>query len=119
MAGGQGTRLGHSGPKGTFKLGLKEDKSIFEILIDSLKKANEKQARREQYYGAESNLPHKNHPKVFIFEMEDLDNDDIIEQVDMIPTYKRSLENLRNIKRTNIPLQPEQPINSDDGRITF
>lgn len=42
MAGGQGTRLGHSGPKGTFKLGLKEDKSIFEILIDSLKKANEK-----------------------------------------------------------------------------
>lgn len=82
-------------------------------------KKAEKQARREQYYGAESNLPHKNHPKVFIFEMEDLDNDDIIEQVDMIPTYKRSLENLRNIKRTNIPLQPEQPINSDDGRITF
>lgn len=82
-------------------------------------KKAEKQARREQYYGAESNLPHKNHPKVFIFEMEDLDKDDIIEQVDMIPTYKRSLENLRNIKRTNIPLQPEQPINSDDGRITF
>ena len=57
-------------------------------------KKAEKQARREQYYGAESNLPHKNHPKVFIFEMEDLDNDDIIEQVDMIPTYKRSLDTL-------------------------
>ena len=42
MAGGQGTRLGHNGPKGTFKLGLDEDKSIFEILIDSLKKNNEK-----------------------------------------------------------------------------
>ena len=42
MAGGQGTRLGHSGPKGTFKLGLENDKSIFEILIDSLKENNEK-----------------------------------------------------------------------------
>ena len=41
MAGGQGTRLGHNGPKGTFKLGLEEDKSIFEILIDGLKKKNE------------------------------------------------------------------------------
>ena len=42
MAGGQGTRLGHSGPKGTFMLGLEKDKSIFEILIDTLKESNEK-----------------------------------------------------------------------------
>jgi len=42
MAGGQGTRLGHNGPKGTFMLGLENDKSIFEILIDSLKRSNEK-----------------------------------------------------------------------------
>lgn len=42
MAGGQGTRLGHNGPKGTFKLGLNPDKSIFEILTDSLKINNEK-----------------------------------------------------------------------------
>lgn len=37
MAGGQGTRLGHNGPKGTFDLGLKSHKSIFEILCDNLK----------------------------------------------------------------------------------
>ena len=42
MAGGQGTRLGHNGPKGTFKLGLDKDKSIFEILSDSIKKNSEK-----------------------------------------------------------------------------
>lgn len=42
MAGGQGTRLGHSGPKGTFDIGLDSHKSIFEILVDNLKSANEK-----------------------------------------------------------------------------
>lgn len=42
MAGGQGTRLGHNGPKGTFKLGLENDKSIFQILTESLKENNEK-----------------------------------------------------------------------------
>lgn len=36
MAGGQGTRLGHNGPKGTFDLGLPSHKSIFEILCDTL-----------------------------------------------------------------------------------
>ena len=41
MAGGQGTRLGHKGPKGTFDLGLDSHKSIFEILCDTLKKAHE------------------------------------------------------------------------------
>ena len=42
MAGGQGTRLGHNGPKGTFDLGLDSHKSIFEILTDTLKEASEK-----------------------------------------------------------------------------
>ena len=42
MAGGQGTRLGHTGPKGTYDLGLDTHKSIFEILCDTLKEAREK-----------------------------------------------------------------------------
>ena len=43
MAGGQGTRLGHNGPKGTFYLNVEpKAKSIFELLCETLKKANEK-----------------------------------------------------------------------------
>ena len=42
MAGGQGTRLGHTGPKGTYDLGLDSHKSIFEILTDTLNEARKK-----------------------------------------------------------------------------
>ena len=42
MAGGQGTRLGHTGPKGTYDLGLASHKSIFEILTDTLLDARKK-----------------------------------------------------------------------------
>ena len=43
MAGGQGTRLGHQGPKGTFKLDVYgKGKYLFEILCENLKEANRK-----------------------------------------------------------------------------
>ena len=49
MAGGQGTRLGCNGPKGTYKLDIgKNGKYIFEILTEKLKKAKE-------IYGTEIN----------------------------------------------------------------
>ena len=41
LAGGQGTRLGFKGPKGTFELDIEPKKSIFEILCEQLKRANE------------------------------------------------------------------------------
>ncbi len=43
MAGGQGTRLGHNGPKGTYDIGLGSHKSLFELLSDHLKEEGKKQ----------------------------------------------------------------------------
>lgn len=43
MAGGQGTRLGHIGPKGTFKISVNgEEKYLFQIIVESLQTANNK-----------------------------------------------------------------------------
>ncbi len=51
MAGGQGTRLGCKGPKGTFKLDIgKDGKYIFEILIDTLKRAKNEYGNEPYWY---------------------------------------------------------------------
>lgn len=51
MAGGQGTRLGFNGPKGTFKLDIGQNgKYIFEILSDTLKKGAQKTGVKINWY---------------------------------------------------------------------
>ena len=42
MAGGQGTRLGHNGPKGTFELEVGEKKPLFTLLAQTIKEARDK-----------------------------------------------------------------------------
>lgn len=45
LAGGQGSRLGFSGPKGTFNMGVTKELSIFELQMDNIKKVTEKTGR--------------------------------------------------------------------------
>lgn len=59
MAGGQGTRLGHNGPKGTYDLGLESHKSIFEILCDTMKEACEKYSVTIPWYLMTSDANHE------------------------------------------------------------
>jgi len=60
MAGGQGTRLGHSGPKGTFKLNVfGKEKPLFEILTENLKEANKKYNVTIPWYIMTSKENHK------------------------------------------------------------
>lgn len=63
LAGGQGTRLGHIGPKGTYQ--LVEDKSLFEILCDNLKDACRKYDTQINWYIMTSKENHKDTVKFF------------------------------------------------------
>lgn len=65
MAGGQGTRLGHNGPKGTYDIGLPSHKSIFEIQNDILKEANEKYGVTIPWYIMTSNANNKDTKEFF------------------------------------------------------
>lgn len=50
MAGGQGTRLGHDGPKGTYDIGLPSHKSLFELECDQLKASKELTGKAVPWY---------------------------------------------------------------------
>lgn len=50
VAGGQGTRLGHKGPKGTFSIGLPSDKSLFQLQCEKLLNLSERVGRNIPWY---------------------------------------------------------------------
>ena len=50
MAGGQGTRLGFNGPKGTFIIGGGVEKSLFEALSDTIKEAKSRFSTKIPWY---------------------------------------------------------------------
>ena len=65
MAGGQGSRLKHPGPKGTFKLDVYgKGKYLFEILVDNLKEANKKYQTTIPWYIMTSK---ENHDETYQF----------------------------------------------------
>ena len=82
-------------------------------------KAVERQDRRNRYYGGDSTAKrYKRRPNIYLFRLEDLDNDDVISAVESTPTYKRTREVLDSInsqatgdepaETTQAPTEPVQ-----------
>ena len=79
-------------------------------------KAVERQDRRNRYYGGDSTAKrYKRRPNIYLFRLEDLDNDDVISAVEQTPTYKRTREILDSInsQATGDYMTEEQPNNTE------
>ena len=106
MAGGQGTRLEHKGPKGTFLLDVKpKPKYLFEILADSLKKNNEK-------YGITLNW--------YIMTSSD-NNDETIKFFEEHNYFDYPVSNIKFFMQGNMPLLNEEGklVIDKDGSIKY
>lgn len=68
-------------------------------LAEEEEKAAEKAARRESYYGNDNNgAKRKRRPHIYIFNQNDLDDEDVILAVENTPTYKRTRQMLEDIR---------------------
>ncbi len=76
-------------------------------------RAAQKQDRRNRYYGGEgATKRYKRRPNIYLFRLEDLDNDDVISAVESTPTYKRTREILDSINSQatgNIMVKEDEP----------
>lgn len=74
-------------------------------------KQEENDDRRGIYYGTgDSKARQRRSAKIYLFSLEDLDNEEIISMVELTPTYKRSKEQLSSIKnkaKEALAIEPE------------
>lgn len=86
-------------------------------------KAAERRARRERIYGGDGKTSkYKRRPHIYIFRQEDLDNDDVISSVESTPTYKRTRQELEEIKNQaigNVKKAEPEDNNTVQGTIKF
>lgn len=74
---------------------------------------------RDMYYGGGKGARKK--VRIFIFSPEDMDSDEVISKVGAIPTYRRTREELNQIKKkTAAPAQAAaKPVETDTNRVEF
>ena len=86
-------------------------------------KLEENEERRGQFYGsADKKGGQRKRPKVYLFGLEDLDNEEIISMVEINPTYKRTKEQLNEIKAKageGKAFEPESASHGMPGVISF
>lgn len=95
---------------------------------EAQKKAEQEEAdaersnRRDKYYGDDGDKLTKPRPHIYLFSQDDLDNEDVILDVESIPTFNRTKPMLNEIKKKSAPEQvrEEQPVKDKvEGTIRF
>lgn len=95
---------------------------------EAQKKAEQEEAdaersnRRGIYYGDDGDKLAKPRPHTYLFSQDDLDNEDVILEVESIPTFNRTKPMLNEIKKKSAPEQvrEEQPVKDKvEGTIRF
>ena len=86
-------------------------------------KAAERRDRRDRFYKDNNNSQYKHRPHIYRFTADELDNEDVILAVENTPTYKRTKQMIKDIKRISNPEQDnEDNENKEDaveGVISF
>lgn len=95
---------------------------------EAQKKAEQEEAdaersnRRDKYYRDNGDKLTKPRPHIYLFSQDDLDNEDVILEVESIPTFNRTKPMLNEIKKKSAPEQvrEEQPVKDKvEGTIRF
>lgn len=82
----------------------------------------ERSNRRGRYYADDGDKLAKPRPHIYLFSQDDLDNEDVILEVESIPTFNRTKPMLNEIKKKSAPEQvrEEQPVKDKvEGTIRF
>ena len=92
-------------------------------LAEEEEKAAERRDRRDRFYKDNNNSQYKHRPHIYRFTADELDNEDVILAVENTPTYKRTKQMIKDIKRISTPEQDtEDNENKEDaveGVISF
>ena len=84
-------------------------------IAEEQEKEAERQERRQRYYGNEgNNLKYKRPAHIYLFQTEDLDNDNVIAKVETSPTYKRTKEILESIHNQSVGVEQTEENSSDE-----
>ncbi len=83
----------------------------------------ENDERRSKFYGSsDAKGGQRRTPKIYLFSLDDLDNEEIISMVELTPTYKRSKEILSSIKKKAmgvLAIEPDSARVAEGGVISF
>ena len=86
-------------------------------LAEEEEKAAERRDRRDRFYKDNNNSQYKHRPHIYRFTADELDNEDIILAVENTPTYKRTKQMIKDIKRISTPEQDAEDNDSQEGTV--